>query len=85
MLICGMWYQVTRMIALSCPSQVSYMCTYVTCKVQMGTSNADTHYSLDHHLADILLNKMVETSKQMSRISLKYKENSVPSILTSMQ
>ena len=79
MLICGMWYQVTHMVALSCPSQVSYMCTYVTCKVKVGTSNADTHQSLDPHLADILLNKMVETS------SLKYKENSVPSILTSMQ
>ena len=85
MLICGMWYQATCMIALSCPGQVSYMCKYVTCKVQMGTSNADTHYCLDPHLADIVLNKMVEMSKQMPTTSLKYKENSVPSILTSMQ
>ena len=41
----------------------------------------ELHDSLDPHLADILRNKIVETCKQMPTTSLKYQENSVPSIL----
>ena len=37
--------------------------------------------ALSSHLADILLNKIVETCKQMATTSLKHNENSVPSIL----